>query len=217
MPATPPSSPPPPDDSSSSFQFHHEAMRHQKRLHRDVRSLELRRIPSPLTMHCTFVLPPPPPISIPVTLNGRTFNHLPSHLTDGMRNLQPFPTSRRTNTESSTPILQSNVSFAFSLFNNLLTCCQFITSAAASSSSTTLPAPVVPHPIPFPPPPPVGSSSMASLDLGSGSVPPIPPIPSAPYRETLTPAQLRALYVPLPTRTLRTSVSFVYLKKNKTN
>ena len=103
--------------------------------------------------------------------------------------------------------MQSNVSFVLSFFNNLLTYSQFITSAAASSSSssTTLPAPAFSRPVPFPPPPPaVASSSVA-----------ISPIPSAPYRETLTPAQLRALYVPLPTCTRRTSVSFVFIKEKQ--
>ena len=122
MPATPPPSPPPPDDSLSSFQLHQEAMRHQERLHRDTRSPELRRIPSTSTMQSTVVSPPRPPVLTSVTFRGQTFNHLPSDLTDRMRNLEPFSISQ-CNPVSSTSVLQSNVSFTFDFFNILLTYC----------------------------------------------------------------------------------------------
>ena len=115
MPATPPPSPPPHDESFSSFQLHQEAMRHQEHLHRDTRSPELRRIPSSSTMQSTIISPPRPSVSTSVSFHRQTFHHLPSDLTDRMRNLEPFPIARR-NAGPSTSIWQSNVSFTFYLF-----------------------------------------------------------------------------------------------------
>jgi hypothetical protein len=71
---------------------------------------------------------------------------------------------------------------------------------------------------PPPPPPPsssaVGSSSVAPFALGSAFGPPLPP--PAPFsRETLTPAQLRAAYVPAPVPIRsrgRPRVSCIFLK-----
>ena len=104
-------SPPPPDSSSSSHHLHQQTIRHQERLQRDLGSPELRRVPSTSTL-----LPPPlPPLSTPVTFNGQSFSHLPSHIVASMRNLQPFPTSSRTWHNANPPIsmVQSNVSFTF--------------------------------------------------------------------------------------------------------
>jgi len=72
------------------------------------------------------------------------------------------------------------------------------------------------QPLPLPPPPTniASSSSVAPLALGPGFVPAIPPPIASSSRQTLDPAQLRALYVPPPPPIRsrgRPSVRLIYL------
>ena len=105
MPATPPSSPPPasvavpfPEDdipaaSSSSSQHFQQAARLQERLQRHRGSPELRRVPSTFTSLSNNSLPPPPPPPVPVTFNGRDYNHLPPHIATALAAMSIQPSS----------------------------------------------------------------------------------------------------------------------------
>jgi hypothetical protein len=94
MPATPPP-PPPPVSPPTSPQLYQQAVRNQERLQRNRSSPELRRVPSASTALSAIFPPPLPPPQPSVTFNGQSFNHLPSNIVAGIRNLQPFPTLSR--------------------------------------------------------------------------------------------------------------------------
>ena len=105
MPATPPPTPPPasvavpfsgdgiPAASSSSSQHFQQAARFQERLQRHRGSPELRRVPSTPTSLSNNFLPPPPPPPVPVTFNGRHYNHLPPHIATALAAMSLQPSS----------------------------------------------------------------------------------------------------------------------------
>ena len=129
--------------------------------------------------------PLPPP---PVVVDGRELSHLPHDIRMQMIDIPPHQPLRRRGHAPPQPF------------------------------RLPLPPPSPPLPPPSPPAPAIGSSSVAPA-LGSAFAPnlPLPPPlpPPAPLsRQTLDPAQLRALYVPppIPTRSRgRPSVSYIYI------
>ena len=105
MPATPPPTSPPasvavpcsgdgiPAASSSSSQHYQQAACFQEHLQRHRGSPELCRVPSTLTSLSNNSLPPPPPPTVPVTFNGRDYNHLPPHIATALAVMSIQPSS----------------------------------------------------------------------------------------------------------------------------
>lgn len=134
----------------------------------------------------TPAIPSRPPSPPPVVVDGRELSHLPHELRMQMINVPPHQPLRR--------------------------------RGHAPPQPFRLPLPPPSPPPPSPPPVAGGSSSVAPV-AGPVSVtnlplppPPPPPVPFS--RQTLNPAQLRALYVPAPIPTGsrgRPPVSFIYI------
>jgi len=200
----------------TSPQRHQQTVRGQERSQRHIGSPEQRRTPA-IPLH-----PPSPPPVIAVAENPSTPPTSPQRHQQAGRNQERSlrqigsPEQRRTPAIPSHPSALPPVIVDGRELNHLPLDLhmQMVNIPPHQPLQRRGHAPLQPLPLPPPPTNIASSSSVAPLALGPGFVPAIPPPIASSSRQTLDPAQLRALYVPPPPPIRsrgRPSVRLIYL------